>query len=164
MYSSICFVQDKSYESNRPKYLNVETVSSVWPLMVIAGGLFILLRLREISMNLHLEGLRNMVAIYPVLYCIGIWLQVWTISPSLRKWCGTKEYHLHTKRFECQERMDHWLYRWETREGPKLSPQGLLKLHVNFQMLYHSPRRSVSCWLDSYVAIGVQPQAHEFWH
>ena len=30
-----CFIQDKSDESNRPKYLNVGTVSSVWPLMVI---------------------------------------------------------------------------------------------------------------------------------
>ena len=69
---SIWFVQDKSDESNRPKYLNVGTVSSVWPLMVIAGGLFILVRLHEISMNLHLEGLRNMVAINPVLYRIGI--------------------------------------------------------------------------------------------
>ena len=40
--------------------------------MVIAGGLFILFRLREISINLHLEGLRNVVAINPVLYRIGI--------------------------------------------------------------------------------------------
>ena len=38
------------------------------------------------------------------------------------------------------------------REDPKLSPEGLLKLHVNFQMLYHSLQQSVSCWLDSYVA------------
>ena len=26
---SICFVQDKSDESNRPKYLNIETVSNI---------------------------------------------------------------------------------------------------------------------------------------
>ena len=48
-----------------------------------------------------------------------------------------------------------WLchqYRWETREGPKLNPEGLLKLHVNFQMLYQSLRCFVSCWVDSYVA------------
>ena len=66
-----------------------------------------------------------------------------------------KKYHLHTKQFECQEGMDHWLChqcRWETREGPKLSPEELLKLHVNFWMLYHSLQQSVSCWLDSYVA------------
>ena len=36
--SSICFVQDKPDERNRPKYLKVGTVYSVWPLMVIAGG------------------------------------------------------------------------------------------------------------------------------
>ena len=46
--------------SNRPKYFNVGTLSSIWPLIVIIGGLFILLRLREISINLHLEGLRDM--------------------------------------------------------------------------------------------------------
>ena len=38
--------------SNRPKYLNVGTVSSIEPLMVVVGGLFILFRLREISINL----------------------------------------------------------------------------------------------------------------
>ena len=69
---SILFVQDKSDESNRPKYLNIGTVSSIWPLMVIARGLFILFRLCEISMNLYLEGLRSVDAIYPVLYRIGI--------------------------------------------------------------------------------------------
>ena len=53
--------------SNRPKYLDVVTVSSIWPLLIV-GRLFIsiLFRLHEISINLHLEGLRNVVTIYPV--------------------------------------------------------------------------------------------------
>ena len=34
---SICFDQDRSDVSNRPKYLNLGTVSSIWPLIVIVG-------------------------------------------------------------------------------------------------------------------------------
>ena len=56
----ICLDQDRSDVNNSPKYLNVGTVSSVLPLMVIVGGLVILFRLREISINLHLEELRDM--------------------------------------------------------------------------------------------------------
>ena len=55
----ICLDQDRSDVSNSPEYLNVGTVSSVLPLMVIVGGLVIMFRLREISINLHLEELRD---------------------------------------------------------------------------------------------------------
>ena len=57
---SICFDQDRSDVSKRPKYLNIARVSSICPKMVIVGGLFILFCLNEISINLHLERLRNM--------------------------------------------------------------------------------------------------------
>ena len=58
--------------NNSPRYLNVGTVSSVLPLMVIVGGLVILFHLREISIDLHSEELSDVIEINPVLNCIGI--------------------------------------------------------------------------------------------
>ena len=126
---SICFDQDRSNVSNRPKYLNVGTL---WPLIVIVGGLFILFCLCEININLHLEGLRNM------------WLQFTQSCTLLASDCGCdiKKYHLHTKWYEFQERMDHWLHhqcKLETREDPKLSLVELLRPHANLQTFYHAP-------------------------
>ena len=48
--------QDRSDVSNWPECLNVGTLSSICPLIVIVEGLFILFRLREITINLHLEA------------------------------------------------------------------------------------------------------------
>ena len=60
-FSANFFNMLKPDGSSRPSiYLKIGTVSSTWPLMVILREVFILFHLREISINLHLEELRNM--------------------------------------------------------------------------------------------------------